>query len=339
MTFDFRALALTCTFLLAACGGGGGGGGSGSPNPAPSGPQAVTITETNAKPVAANALDATQSSSTTSAVDGLPIAVQVDAASAPTTPQLIAQVVRLGVNSFAAAGLPAGVVINQSGACSFGGTVSISGRLASSNGLTAGDTLTVSMTNCSEASGTTMSGQLSITVVSGSLTSIPFHIVLSTTATNLSVTSGGVNVVANGTVTLDWSGTTTSDTFNASGAAMTSTRTSGGTSRTTTLRNFTQKQIITGSTVTGSLTGTVETSSTSLGGAVSFTVSTPTPVVWNAATRTTTAGVIKVVGANNSQVLITINADGSVTVQVDANGDGTYEKTLTSTTAELAGLL
>lgn len=335
MIFNVRALALTCTFVLAACGGGGSGG----PSPAPSAPQAVVITETNAKPVTASALDTTQNSSTASTVGGLPIAVQVDASSAPSSAQLIAQVVRLGVNSYAAAGLPAGVVINRSAACSFGGTVSISGRVANSNGLSAGDTLAVSMSGCSEAAGTTMSGQLSMTVVSGSLSSIPFHIVLSATATNLSVTSGGLTVVTNGGMTLDWSGTSTSETFVSSGTALTSTRTSSSASRTTTLRNFTQTQTIAGSTVTGSLSATVETTSSRLGGAVSYAITTPTPVVWNATTHITTAGVIKVVGANNSQVLVTFNADGSVTVQLDANGDGVYEKTITSTTAELAGLL
>ena len=77
MTSSFRALALTCAFLLAACGGGGGGSGPSVSTAAPSVAQAVTITESNAKPVAASALDATQSTSATGSASDLPIAVQV----------------------------------------------------------------------------------------------------------------------------------------------------------------------------------------------------------------------------------------------------------------------
>jgi hypothetical protein len=339
MIFSSRTLALACALLLAACGGGGGG--SGSSSSVASGPQAVVISESNAKPVSASALDTAQNTSTTSNIGGLPIAVQVDPSAAPSSLQLITQAVRLATGSFSATGLPAGVLVSETGNCSFGGTVSISGHVANASTLTAGDTLVISMNSCSEASGMSLNGQLAMTVasVSGSLSAVPFHIVLSTTATNLSATSNGVTVVANGSITLDWTATSASDTFVASGTAMSTRETVSGSSHTTTLRNFTQTQIVSGSTLTGSLTATVESDSPRLGGAVSYTVTTPTPVVWNAGTRTATSGVIKVVGANNSQLLATINADGSVTIQLDANGDGVYEKTISSTTAELAGLV
>lgn len=339
MISNFRALALVSTLMLAACGGGGGGG-SGTPAPAPAGPQAVVITETNAKPVAASALDATQNTSATGG-GALPVGVQVDtSAAAPTVLQLIAQSVRLAASSNALAALPAAVAINQTVSCTYSGTVTLSGQVASSSGLSTGDTLTLSMSNCSETPGTSLSGQLSMTVQSGSLTSVPFHVVILTTATNLTAVTGGTTLVANGAVTLDWTGSSTSETLVASGATMSTRETVSGVSHTTTMRSFTQTQTITGTTLTGSLTATVETDSTRLGGTtVSYTITTPTPVVWNATTRTATAGVVKVVGANNSQLLLTVNANSSVTIQVDANGDGVYEKTITSTTAELAGLI
>ena len=34
-----------------------------------------------------------------------------------------------------------------------------------------------------------------------------------------------------------------------------------------------------------------------------------------------------------------VNAGGTITIQVDANGDGVFESTLTGTTAELTSLL
>jgi hypothetical protein len=91
--------------------------------------------------------------------------------------------------------------------------------------------------------------------------------------------------------------------------------------------------------LTGSLTATVETDSSRLGGTtLSYTITTPTPVTWSETTGIPTAGVIKVVGANNAGLLVTINGDGTVTIQLDANGDGVYEKSITSTTTELASL-
>jgi hypothetical protein len=121
---------------------------------------------------------------------------------------------------------------------------------------------------------------------------------------------------------------------------MSSRETINGATHTTTVRNFSQTLLINGNTDTATVSGTVETDSSKLStGTVSYTISTPTPVTWDATTHNATAGVIKVVGANNSQVLVTINGDSSVTIQLDANGDGVYEKTITSTTAELAGLV
>lgn len=340
MNTCFRALALFFAVLLTACGGGGGGGGTAGQGPAPSGPQAVVITEANAKPLAANALDAAQNTNATGSGSALPVAVQVNPSTGGSSSvQLIAQSVRLAANSFSAAALPTGVTVSQTVACTFGGTETISGHVASSAGLTQGDLLSVNFNNCSEESGTSLNGQISMTIVSGSATTVPFHVVISTTTTNLSVTDNGVTVVVNGSVTLDLSATTTSETIVATGASLSSRETVSGVTHTTTLRNFTQTQTISGSLFTGSLSATVETDSSRLGGTtVSYTITTPTPIVWSETTGTPTAGVIKVVGANNAGLLFTINGDGTVTIQLDANGDGVYEKTITSTTTELASL-
>lgn len=339
MISSFRALALVSTFVLASCGGGGGGGGSTGTGSAPSGPQPVAITETNAKPVAASALDAAQDTSATEGAGVL--GVQVDAGgSPPVNFRLIAESVRFAANTFSAAALPVGTTVSQTSNCSLGGTVAISGQVAGTNGMTAGDSLSITFNNCTETAGTTMNGQLTVTLQSGSLTALPFHVVIATTATNLTVTSNGTTAVSNGSFTLDWTASSeTIQTITVSGSTMSSRETVSGTTHTTTLRNFSQTVSINGTSVGASLSATVETDSSRLGGtAVTYTVSTPTPVVWNESTGTVTAGVVKVVGANNSQLLVTVNADTSVTLQVDANGDGVFEKTITSTTAELASL-
>jgi hypothetical protein len=349
MTTSFRACTfatLALTFVLTACGGGGGGGGT----PGGSAPQSVTITETNAKPVSANALEAAQTTSATSGATG-PIGVQVDAGAnaGVSTLQAMAEVARLAAaKSLGGSSLPTGVVINPTTeSCDFGGTTTVSGNIASSSGLAAGDSLSVSMSNCGVSIGGTMAvmnGAMTLNVVSGSLplfSTGSFHIVLAVTTTNLSLATGGVTVVSTGDTRLDWTAASaTSQTLVASGASMSSRTTTSGVTHTTTLRNYTQSVTISGSTYTGTLAATVETDSSHIGaGTVTYTVSTPTPVVWNVATRVASSGVVKVVGANNAALLVTIAAGGAVTIQIDANGDGTYEKTITSTVAELAGLV
>jgi hypothetical protein len=341
-----RALALILSgFMLVSCGGGGGGGGTATTPIDSSGPQSVAITETNAKPVAANALDATQNTSATRGANGVPVGVQVDTGAAAPQLQSIAEAARFAASSFTAAHLPAGVSVNETVGCTLGGTMTISGNVANSSGLSQGDSFTISASNCGLPAGSTtmvMSGQMQITIASGFIgTSLPFHVVMQTTATNLSVTSGGITAVANGDARLDWNATSaTLQTLSATGARLTNMETISGVSHTTTMRNYTQSIAINGSTVTGSLQAAVETNSSRIGAtAVQYTISTPTPVTWNSATRAATGGVIKVVGASNSQLLLTINGDGTATIQVDANGDGTFETTITTNTAELAGLL
>lgn len=341
MISSFRALALVSTFVLASCGGGGGGG-STSTGTASSGPQSVTITETNAKAVAGSALDAVVSGSAASDTSGLPLAVQVDTAAAAGTTRLqrIANLARSAANSYVATALPTGVSVSQTVGCAVSGTMTISGEVAGSSGLVAGDWLTVTMNSCVEAVGMSMNGALTLRVISGSLTAtMPFHVVLQLTATNLTEVIDGVTEVTNGVVTLDWTATSaTSQSLVATSSAISLRTSASGAKRT--LRDFSQTMTINGSTSGAYLTGTVETDSTSLGGTtVIYTISTPTPVVWDEVTGKITAGVIKVVGANNAQLLITINSGGSVTVQLDANGDGAFEKTITTTTTELAGLV
>ena len=87
------------------------------------------------------------------------------------------------------------------------------------------------------------------------------------------------------------------------------------------------------------MSATIETSSTRLGAnGGSYTITTTTPVVWNSSTNVLSAGVVKVVGANNSQLVITVTGNNSVSIQIDANGDGTFEKTVSSTVSELEAL-
>jgi len=343
MNANFRALGLVATGLLVACGGGGGGAA-----PVPATPQAVVITQDNAKPVAANALNSVQNTSATQSGAGIVTGVQVNAASTPVHSNLIliAQAARMSVELAAAraATLPVGIVINDTFACALGGSLTVSGGIASTNGLSAGDSLNVTYNACrmnSDGADATLNGGLSIAVVSGSLMSIPAQLVLATTANNLSVQSGGSTVVTSGDARMDIAvASSTSVVVIATGAAITSRLTTAAGTLTTTTRNYTQRVSVNGVTVSGSLSASVETDSTRIGPAGgSYTITTPTAVVWNGGTGAVTAGVVKVVGAANSQLVATIDSNGGVALQVDANGDGAFEATSSATIAELKTLL
>jgi hypothetical protein len=343
MNSIIRGLGLIASGLLVACGGGGGGG-----TAAPSTPQAVVITQGNAKPVAANALNSVQNTSATQSGAGVVTGVQVDAVNAPVQSNLIviSQAARMSVEmaSAHAATLPVGIVINDTFACALGGSLTVSGSIASTNGLSAGDSLNVTYNACrmnSDGTDATLSGGLAINIVSGSLMSIPAQVVLATTANNLSVQSGGSTVVTSGDARMDIAvASSTSVAVTATGAAITSRITTTAGAFTTTFRNYTQRVSVNGITISGSLSASVETDSTRVGSAGgSYTITTPTAVVWNASTGAVTAGVVKVVGAANSQLVATIGSNGAVALQVDANGDGTFEATSSSSIAELRTLL
>ena len=342
MTFDFRGAALVSAILLAGCGGGGGGG-----TPAPvTGPQALAITEANAKPVAANALDSAQNTTAARSGTSLLTGVQVEGGGAASTSAFLAmaQLARAAAGvAKAAPALPTAVAINETAACPLGGSMSVTGNMSVMDAMMAGDNLSINASNCAVDVGgmaTVMNGAMSISVISGSASSLPFHVVLGMTASGLSVQSGGATVVATGDARLDWSATsTTVQSIAVTGTSMSSRETIGTSVRTTVLQNYAQSVALNGTTVTCSLGASVQTDSTQLGASGgAYTISTPTPVMWNSATGAVTAGTVKVVAGAGSQLLMTIAADGSVALQLDANGDGAFEKTLTSTVTELKAL-
>lgn len=340
---QFKLCAAALIISLTACGGGGGGDNA----PAPSMPSsAIVITEANAKPVAASALEIAQSTSSTQGGANLVVGVELQSA-APQTPNTLlamAQVARLAGNTARATALPVGVAISETQQCELGGTMTVTGNVAGDAGLFAGDNISIQANSCRIMVGgvpTTMNGMMSMRIVSGGIAGEAFQAVLAVTATDLSGTSGSTTMVASGTVQLDVTATSADAmSVTATGAEMSSRITMGATTRTTIIRNFAQAVVLNGSTVTSTFSASVETTSTALGAnGGSYIISTPSPLVWDSVTLATSAGSIKVVGAAGSQLLVNLGAGNAVLIQVDANGDGTYEKNISSTRPELNILL
>ena len=328
--------------LLAACGGGGGGdsGAAGGSSSTPT-LAAVVITTANAKTVGGNGLDIAQNTASAQTGASLVTGVTLSTTSAalPSYEHAAVAIARLARPMSATV---AGVTFNETVSCSHGGTLSISGNVASSSGLFAGDSISFSASSCREyVDGilTTMSGGMSMSVASGSFTgATPYSVTLATTATNFSVTAGGVTSTANGDMQMAISGSATSETITTTGSAFTTTVNG----RSVALRNYSRTvtiDILAG-TVTASVSASVESSSTSLGaGGGKYTISTLTPLVRAVSSGNITAGSVRIVGASNSALLLTVTGTNAFSLAIDANGDGTYETTQTATAAELRALL
>lgn len=408
--FDRRAWGFAAGLLLAGCGGGGGGEATSG-----STPQAVPITESSAPSVAAHALAVVQNTSSTDGT-GFLLGVEGPSTAGPNRFMAMARIASLAAAApKGVASAPTGAAINETVACDLGGSLNVSGNWSSAVGLLAGDNLSLSANNCrTSVDGfvPTMNGRLTLQVVSGSLAAYPFHVVMTMAATDFSVQSEALAVVSTGDVRLDWTGSSaTVHTLVATGAALTSRTTTAPGTRTDTLKDYSQSITVSGSTVSASLSATVQSDSARLGsmGAI-YTISTLFPLTWNANTQVATVGWVSVIGASNSRLMITVGRGvsmpmsastgsasvlatglsdsthpgitdgisssitlpsltvgssygsvtvspvfgttpigtltvftvgdpGTVSINVDANGDRTFEKVLSSTLAELAWAL
>jgi len=342
MTFNLRAaVGLACLSVLAACGGGGGGGGTSDTTQTTTGgvPAVMVITEANAKPVAGSALHSAQNITAATGSSSLATGVQVEEQAQVGLPWLAESARVLASLARPGPALATGVDINQTENCTFGGTLTISGHVAGQTAFAAGDSLAMSASGCRmQVNGvtTTINGDLSMTVQSGSVTSSTFHAVLAMSVNNFSISSGNTTVVASGDIRLDWTRPGNGDRLVATGSVLTNRTTQGTITRTTTWKNYTQTITNGGFTISAALDAQVETESNRPGASNgSYQLRTLTPLQWIPSSQNITAGSFKIVGASGSQLLLTVTTQNQFRIEIDANGDGVYEKTSTASDFEL----
>ena len=323
LILKLSACAAMFALGLSACGGGGGdsgGGGSSGPS-APSTP--VAITETNAQGVSNEAVSALMETGATEGVTGAAVT------ESPATPQKMIKInsalaKRLGLYLDA----PQVVTgVTETYNCSVSGTVTYNDHNSS-------DQLTITFNNCSDNPGETLNGSIAIANASGTETNFTADVSIDLTFTvtgepTFSVV-GGYNInysSSPGTYESNLlSGSRLAFVYGAEVDVLTNFNISEGVDFTFTPDRF-------------DASSNFSLASTRLNGGI--TVTTTSRFYRWATALYPHQGSLEVVGANNSRLRLTVlgneSAPGNqVRIEVDANGDGTYELTIETTWAALA---
>jgi hypothetical protein len=301
--------ALLATVLV-ACGGGGGGdsGGGAGTLTAPSAP--VAVTATNAPAVAATAISGVAN---VIASGGL---VAADTSATAVPPRSISRItvdaVKRAQDYLSAPQTVTGAV--QTFSCAVSGNVTITDSATS---------LVMTFNNCSDYVGEMINGTLSITGITGTSTSFSGSF-----SADLTIVDTGyptIQIVGGYNFSVTYSGSDYTSTV-----AGTSFSVIDGTN-VTTLSNFDFSESYTASTSLYSATANYTLAATEIGGSV--TVQTLSPVQQYAYRFYPFAGQLQATGTGNSRVRVTIlgdetHAGNDVNIEVDADGNGSYETTI-----------
>ena len=216
--------------------------------------------------------------------------------------------------------------------CLVDGAVTLSGDIADPLTLTTGDTFNILFEACDDGFGEVIDGMIDMTVreFTGDLLAGTYLLSMDTVATDLQVFTASDTVTSNGdaTVTED----TTRTPYIESGVSGTSmTVDYNGMSET--LSNYVSDQTVDGGEqtlpYTLSAAGTLD--STELNGVIQYS----TPVTFaGEGFDYPSSGSLVVEGLDSSARLTAID-NVNVTIEVDVDGDGTYDETLELTWAEL----
>lgn len=333
--------SLVLAGLLSACSGGGGGS---DDNPAPGGsaPDAspVVISSTNASKVSAEAYNATISTRSLGA-NGLGGVGITAAVVVPREEKfdlfefLRAQIFMFPRLGYQVAGdLVSSVAVSASTAdCEGGGTITISGEVADPLTITAGDLLNIELNNCSDASGE-LNGHLSVRFnsisedQSGQATD--FNVTL--TMTDFTVNQFGATSSGDGDMTLGIRSLSATE-VEASLSGTSLTIVEGGT--TGTITNFSIIETLNEATGASTTTSSGTLASTEIGGSLNFETTTPFQSLAN---EFPFAGTLVVTGANGSSLQFVVIDSVDVRLDIDADGDGSFEESVASTWAELESL-
>ncbi|QDZ29969.1 hypothetical protein [Noviherbaspirillum sp. UKPF54] len=323
-------LSLASLTLLAACGGGGGGDGAGQTNTS-------AITSSNAQAVAAQALNAnTAVNGGASTASGFATGVSI---SGTTTAQsglvrTVLQQLYKGLDAAPQNNLVTGITANPAPvACTGGGTLSLSLTYSSTSGLSNGDSLSVTSTNCVE-NGQKINGKVTMTFnnLNGTIGSAyVWSATMTMTFANFTVEENGEVAGTNGDMTLAYSQTNSQNaSASISGKSVrTNVARSGATVLDETLASYIIKNDIASTLETQSINLTfIDNLAAAL---TSYNVKTITPFKQTSGSSYPYEGAMTITAGNGSTATVTAVSSTNVRIDVDSNGDGTIDKTIDTT--------
>lgn len=323
---------LSAVGILSACGGGGGGGGGGTVGIAASDP--VTIASANAEQVASSTLGATDglTGSTDGAIGLVPAAVGRTQSIQINIVETIIEQVRQAPVLFpgGSSGVAPAAVQSLSQNCDTG---TISGSFNDNDNdltLSTGDTVSMSANNCNFG-GVTMNGSISLSNVSvtGDELSPPYSLQFRLQATNFSVSASGATVSMSGDGTISES---SSDGINITSSVSGSGIAIAAGADSLTLTDYDIQETENQSTGAYSISINATVSSSSLGGSVIVTTEV---ALTGVGAFEADAGQITCVGAGNTRVRLIVVDSVNVQLEVDQNGDGITDETLSAAWADL----
>ncbi|MFL6630168.1 MAG: hypothetical protein ACJ8G1_27285 [Vitreoscilla sp.] len=234
---------------------------------------------------------------------------------------------RASRKGIASASVHPAATISDTEPCGVSGTVTIVLDDRDNNqALSSGDSVSATFAQCKDSASTTINGAIVI-----ALTSTPTDTQFSASANfqSVVVTDNGVTSTISGTVTVAENDmpTVTETTLSVGSSGLTASTASTGYDDAV---SFAAGFVITtdetsAGDVSVSLSGTM--TAQSVGG--SITISTPQPIVEGSGDAYPRAGQVIITGASGSSVRATVLDDTQVRLELDANGDGSYESTST----------
>lgn len=328
------ALAAISTLFLAACGGGGGDAGNG-PGPAPA-PTALAITSSNYQSVAQQSLSSSQY-----LLGSAGLLTGADAGTAPSLLTLAVRQVNALPQWFVKADVPLvlGATTNKSIACAGGGRIDAVITDANGNGnIDAGDGMVMTALACKE-DGMSMDGKMEIAVtsLSGEFGSSSFNAGLDLKLSGFSATTGTSKVNGDGLIRVSLTASSANRmSLSMEVASFSSSGRVGSTDFSQKLENFS----LTLQTAPQGLG--LQTSTTARGALTSssleskrINLETAVPLLQLSGRSDPSAGQLLVRGAADSLLRMTVQSDGRVLLELDADGNGQFELSSVKTWSEL----
>jgi hypothetical protein len=311
-----NAFSVTLVAVLSAC----SGGGDSEPNPVADNRPAVVLSASNYEVAAKEVMSGSSNAANLAEFSGFLTGAEVRAGISFS--QFVQMKYPLAVNAAKQAAYLSGVTVNESEACSEGGTVTYSGNVGDEYNPSRGDDITVTANNCREY-GSTINGSMRLRIVNvtGNIDSYPFSVEIEASTDNFGASSGTVTYQSTGSLKMRVNATNySSQNLNITIPSMVSTVSADGKTETFRYLNYGLDMIASGSMVSLSINGGLNVPS--LDGNL-LNMQTSQPFVFYSDYPSSGSAIVTT--ASGEKMRISSSSASTALIELDANSDGTYE--------------